>query len=61
MNIPKIFADFNNADKNGRVRFLAVVGMLMKEARRRWCCVMVRAVGKKCKQRQVRRMGCHFM
>jgi len=46
MNIPEIFAGFNNADKNGRVRFLAVVGMLMKEARGRWCCVMVRAVGK---------------
>jgi len=46
MNIRKIFAGFNNADKNGRVRFLAVVGMLMKEARRRWCCVMLRAVGK---------------
>ena len=46
MNIPKIFADFNNADKNGRVRFLAVVGMLMKEARRRWCCVMVRAAAR---------------
>jgi len=46
MNIPEIFAGFNIADMNGRVRFLAVVGMQIKEARRRCCCVMLRAATK---------------